>query len=139
MPAYEFDYIKKEVKEITQQVGRLSPDNAFIVWFLRAFFTDDQDQAINALTGGAKDKGIDAIHIDREARTVFVVQGKYRQGDTPPNENRSDLMAFADYAHILPGPLQEFKTILNNADASLQSYLTLLILELPEIQHPREA
>ena len=47
MPAYEFDYIKKEVKEITQQVGRLSPDNAFIVWFLRAFFTDDQDQAIN--------------------------------------------------------------------------------------------
>jgi hypothetical protein len=123
MPAYEFDYIKKEVKEITQQIGKLSPDNAFIVWFLRAFFTDDQDQAINALTGGAKDKGIDAIHIDREARTVFVVQGKYRQGDTPPSENRSDLMAFADYAHILPGPVQEFKTILNNADASIQSYL----------------
>lgn len=32
-------------------------------------------------------------------------------------------MAFADYAHILPGPASEFKVILNNADATLQSYL----------------
>ena len=121
--SYEFDYIKKEVREITQQVSGISPDNAFIVWFLRAFFTDDQDQAVNALTGGARDKGIDAIVIDHEARTVFVVQGKYHQGETAPNENRSDLMAFADYGHILSGPASEFKTILNNADANLQGYL----------------
>jgi hypothetical protein len=122
-PSYEFDYIKKEVKEITHQVPNISPDNAFIVWFLRAFFTDDQTQAVEALTGGARDKGIDAIHVDHEARTVFVVQGKYHQGEKAPNENRSDLMAFADYAHILPGPAPEFKVILNNADANVQGYL----------------
>lgn len=123
MPIYEFDYIKKEVKEISNQVAGISPDNAFIVWFLRAFFTDDQEQAVNALTGGARDKGIDAIHIDHEARTVFVVQGKYRQGEIAPNENRSDLMSFADLAQILSGPVSEFKIIFNNADANLQGYL----------------
>jgi hypothetical protein len=123
MPIYEFDYIKQEVKEISRQVVGISPDNAFIVWFLRAFFTDDQAQAIIALTGGAKDKGIDAIHIDHEARTIFVVQGKYHQGEKAPSEKRSDLMAFADYAHILSGPTPEFKAILNNADANLQGYL----------------
>ena len=124
MPApYEFDDIKKEVKEITDQVADISPDNAFIVWFLRAFFTDDQKQAIDALTGGARDKGIDAIHVDPEARTVFVVQGKYHQGEKAPNENRSDLMAFADCAQVLSGPAPEFQVILNNADANLQGYL----------------
>jgi hypothetical protein len=123
MAAHEFDYIKKEVKEISRQVHGISPDNAFIVWFLRAFFTDDQEQALSALTGGANDKGVDAIHIDQEARTAFVIQGKYRQGATPPNENRSDLMALADYAHILPGPLDQFKTLLHNADPSVQGYL----------------
>jgi hypothetical protein len=124
MPAtYDFDYIKKEVKQIQQQVSGISPDNAFIAWFWRAFFTDDQDKAISCLTGGPNDKGIDAIDIDHEARTVFVVQGKYHQGTNTPNEKRSDLMDFADYADILPGPAPRFKTILSGANAILQGHL----------------
>ena len=123
MSNYEFDYIKKEVKEIVQQVVGISPDNAFIVWFLRAFFTDDQEQAVSALTGASRDRGIDAILIDHEARTVFVVQGKYRQNEIPPNEDRSGVIAFADYARVLPGPVAEYKTIYNNADAGVQGHL----------------
>ncbi len=123
MPAYEFDYIKKEVREISDQVPRLSLDNAFVVWFLRAFFTDDQEQALTALTGAPRDKGIDAIHIDQEARTVFVVQGKYYQADNPPNEKRADLMAFATTAEVLSGPPEEFRVITRNADAALQGRL----------------
>jgi hypothetical protein len=122
-PSYEFDYIKKEVKEIAHQVVGISPDNAFIVWFLRAFFTDNQSQALCSLTGGARDKGIDAVHVDHEARTVFVVQGKFHQGEIAPNEDRSALIAFADYAHILSGPNAAFKSVVNSADANLQECL----------------
>jgi hypothetical protein len=123
MRAYDFDYVKKEVKEICQQVPGISSDNAFVVWFLRAFFTDDQEIAINSLCGGSKDKGLDAVYIDHEARTVFIVQGKYRQGRIPKSEARSDLISFADYAHILSGPVSEYKAILDSAASNLQGFL----------------
>lgn len=123
MPAYEFDYIKNEVKEIIRQVPNLTSDDAFIAWFLRAFFTDDLELALKSLIGGANDKNIDGVLIDQEARTVFIVQGKYRQADKPPNENRSDLMTFADYARILTGPAPELKKILDSANPLVQEAL----------------
>src|SRR5262245_1135893 len=96
MPNNDFNHIKQEVNEITKQGPKISSEDAFIVWFLRAFFTDDQDQAVSALTGGSNDKGIDAILIDDEARTVYFVQGKYH-GSSPKRVGRfgSSLKALA--------------------------------------------
>ena len=123
MATHEFDHIKGEVAEIAKQIPDISPDNAFVVWFLRALFTDDQEQAVNALTGGSNDRGIDAVHLDDEARTVYVVQGKYYKGEKVPTEDRSDLMSFADFAGVLSGPVEPFKAIVGNAHSGLQERL----------------
>ena len=123
MASHEFDHIKGEVAEIVKQVPGISADNAFVVWFLRAFFTDDQEEAVYALTGGANDRGIDAIHLDDEARTVYVAQGKYYKGDKVPTEDRSDLTSFADFAGLLSGPAEPFKAIVANAHPGLQERL----------------
>lgn len=125
MPKNDFNLIKQEVVEITKQVPKISSDDAFIVWFLRAFFTDDQEQAVNALTGGSNDKGIDAILIDDEARTSYVVQGKYHKQDKPPTESYPDLVAFANIAGLLSGDIQPFKAMLNNAHSALQEQLNV--------------
>jgi len=119
----DFNLIKQEVVEITRQVPKMSSDDAFIVWFLRAFFTDDQPQAVNALTGGSNDKGIDAILIDDESRTAYVVQGKYHKQDKPPSESYPDLVAFTNLAGLLSGPIEPFKAVLNNAHSVLQEQL----------------
>ncbi len=124
MPNNDFDQIKQEVAEITKQILKISLDDAFIVWFLRAFFTDDQQQAVNALTGGANDKGIDAILIDDDSRTVYVVQGKYHKKDKPPTESYADLVAFTGLAEILSGPIEPYKAMLSNAHSALQEQLT---------------
>ena len=123
MPGNEFNVIKREVAEITKQVPKISSDDAFIVWFLRAFFTDDQAQAVNALTGGSNDKGIDAVLIDNDARTAYIVQGKYHKQDKPSTDAYPDLVAFASIAELLSGPVEPFKAVLSNAHSALQEQL----------------
>jgi hypothetical protein len=36
-------------------------DNAFVVWFLRAFIVDDEDTALAAIVSGGRDKRVDRL------------------------------------------------------------------------------
>jgi hypothetical protein len=116
--------LRKEVLEIRDRHPQLSIDNAFVAWFLRAFIVDDEDSAVNALVGGSRDKGVDAIHIDHAARIVFVLQGKYRQSPNPPTEKRSDVLALGDLGRVLlvndKGP---YESLLKDADPPAKNAL----------------
>lgn len=116
--------LRKEVREVQDRHPELSPDNAFVVWFLRAFIVDDEGTALAAIVGGARDKGIDALHIDHENAVVTVVQGKYRQNVNAGTEGRSDVLALANLGRVLAREeRQEFKALLGNADAAVQNLL----------------
>jgi hypothetical protein len=118
-----FDHLKREVKEIRNRFPTLSPDNAFVAWFLRAFITTEEESAIKALCGGANDKGIDAIYIDDAARTVFILQGKYRQKVMPPNEPRVDIVAMGELDKIFADK-DAFEVVKENADSSMHEALS---------------
>ena len=90
-----FEELKKEVLEVRDRYPHLSLDNCFVVWFLRAFITDDEKNAAESILGGPKDKNIDAIYIDHNTRNIFIVQGKYHQLKES-NEKRSEIIALAD-------------------------------------------
>ena len=66
--SYDFRHIKTEVREITHRHPTLKPDEGFLTWFLRAFVVDDEDTARKSLTGKSRDKGIDGIYTDHDAR-----------------------------------------------------------------------
>src|SRR3972149_1489478 len=87
--------LRKSVQEFNDTYPQLSPDDAFIAWFLRVRVVDNDEKAINALVGAARDKGVDAIYIDPETKTVFIIQGKYRQVPTAANENLADVMSLS--------------------------------------------
>jgi len=91
------DKLKEEVNQIRKTHPKLKDDAAFVLWFLRAFLADSEDQALKALTGATGDKSIDAILIDERSRQVHLVQGKFRQSDH--TEKRSDVLAFADLSN----------------------------------------
>lgn len=114
--------LETAVKENMDLHPELKPDQSFIYWFLTAFITDDLNAALQAILGGANDKNIDAIFIDDEVKTVYVVQGKYRK-NTSKSESRSDLMAFAQVGDLLHGSTKAFNTVLDNADSSMQHLL----------------
>ena len=113
---YDFRHIKTEVREITHRHSALKHDEGFLTWFLRAFIVDDEDTARKSLTGKSRDKGIDGIYIDHDARTVFVLQGKYRQADSPPLEDRNHVLGFAHLAGVLKGVRADFAQFIDNLD-----------------------
>ena len=73
------------------------------MWFLRAFVADSEPIAADALCGGSNDKGVDAVLIDDGAKTIFLVQGKYRTGSKIKSEKRADLISFAALSEVIFG------------------------------------
>jgi len=96
-----FNDLKREVNEFGERFPRLKDDDLFVLWFLRAYVTDSDERAVEGITGGSNDKGVDALLIDENAQAVFIVQGKYRRRLGEKIENRSDVIAFAELADFL--------------------------------------
>ncbi len=100
--------LRREVRSYRDHLQLLADDEAFVVWFLRAFITEDEQAARAALTGGSGDKGLDAVFVDDEAKRVFVVQGKYRKGIAEKSEKRTDVLQCASLARCFAGAGKEF-------------------------------
>lgn len=49
----------------------------FVAWYLRNIHLKDMNETKDCITDGADDKQIDAMVIDDEKSTVFVIQGKF--------------------------------------------------------------
>jgi hypothetical protein len=89
------EQLRRELGEYSDRYPKLGDDELFVLWFLRAFVTESEDEAAEALCGGPRDKGVDAVLLDEKARIVFVVQGKYRKTLSRKTENRRDVTSFA--------------------------------------------
>lgn len=121
-----FDDLKQSIQELHQQFPKFDQDDLFVLWFLRAYVTDNEQKAAEAITGGSKDKGVDALLIDDAARAVFIVQGKYRQKLGIASEGRSEVMAFGDLAGFLyQWDDAECQTFLATADVGVAERLSL--------------
>jgi hypothetical protein len=91
--------LNAELEDIREYYPALKDDELFVAWFLQSFVTSSVSEAVQSLVGGAKDKNLDAVFIDDDARAVFLVQGKYRQKLNAINESRNDVTSFAGLAH----------------------------------------
>src|SRR3990172_12899796 len=103
--------LARELAEFRDQFPKLHDDQLFVLWFLRAFVTEDIDEAKKGLCGGSADKGVDAVLIDDSAKVVFVTQGKYRQRVGAKAESRSDVMSFAQLARDMTGDGKDFTSV----------------------------
>lgn len=53
----------------------------FVAWYLRNIHLRDMIQTKDDITDGADDKQIDAIVIDDDRSSVFIIQGKFVGSD----------------------------------------------------------
>jgi hypothetical protein len=102
--------LNRELREWERRFSRLRDDALFVAWFLRAYVTDEEQQAVDALTGRAGDKGVDAVLVDEKIKAVFLVQGKLRQSLMKSGEKREDVLGFAQLAHVIHGDDDEWET-----------------------------
>src|SRR5947207_3162924 len=74
-------------------------DDRFLVWFLHAYFQLDLKAAEEALLGRSGDKGVDALVIDEQEKTVHVIQAKYHAKSTV--EERDPVISFATLGQVV--------------------------------------
>jgi hypothetical protein len=108
--------LKSEVDLLRDQYPYLSEDDLFVLWFVFAFVTGAREEATASLTGASREKGLDAIHLDHQAKLVTLVQGKYRRKLMSNHEARPDLIAFAMLAQQLCGDESAFETLCANLE-----------------------
>lgn len=71
---------KQIVGEVSQEYYQQNFSNdgqRFVAWYLRNIHLRDPIQAKDDITDGPDDKQIDAVFVDDDSETVFVVQGKF--------------------------------------------------------------
>jgi len=72
-----FSKITEEIKESFYKQNFPNDGQRFVAWYLRNIHLRDMNETKDDITDGPDDKQIDAIFIDDEKSTIFIIQGKF--------------------------------------------------------------
>jgi len=72
-----YEKIKDEIKQDYYQQNFSNDGQRFVAWYLRNIHLRDLNQTKYDITDGADDKQIDAIVIDDNNSTIYIIQGKF--------------------------------------------------------------
>lgn len=96
--------IKQEIQQDFYQQNFPNDGQRFVAWYLRNVHLLDKNDTKAAITDGAKDKQIDAIHIDEDEQKIYVIQSKFYTGAsidaTPVREMISVWSQFRDLSKM---------------------------------------
>ena len=72
-----YSQIKEEITQAYYVQNFPNDGQRFVAWYVRNIHWLDQNETKYAVTDGADDKQIDAIVIDEENSTAYIIQGKF--------------------------------------------------------------
>lgn len=102
-----FNRILSELRQDYYRENFPNNGQRFIAWYLRNIHNLDTFETKDCITDGAGDKQIDAVYIDNQTCTVYIIQGKFYGGDTvdaePLREVLSSWIQIQDLAHLQDG------------------------------------
>ena len=111
--------------EISQDSYKIYPNDGqrFVAWYLRNIHILDTFETKDCITDGAGDKEIDAIYIDNQSSTVYIIQGKFYGGDTvdsgPLREVLASWVQIKDLVHLQDGANHKLQVKINEMAAVL--------------------
>lgn len=85
--------ITNDIAQDYYQQNFTNDGQRFVAWYLRNIHLRDPIQARDDITDGADDKQIDAIFVDDDRATIFVVQGKFIGGSTVDAEPLREVLS----------------------------------------------
>ena len=74
-----YDQIKHDIAQEYYQNNYSNDGQRFIAWYLRNICSLDIYDAKDCITDGAGDKQIDAVYINDDEQTIYILQGKFIQ------------------------------------------------------------
>lgn len=117
----------KILAEISQDYYKQNYPNdgqRFVAWYLRNIHNLDTFETKDCITDGAGDKQIDAIYIDNQSSTIYIVQGKFYGGDTvdaePLREVLSSWVQIKDLAHLQDGANHKLQVKINEMATAIE-------------------
>lgn len=72
-----YDQIQKDLAQDYYRQNYSNDGQRFVAWYLRNVHLCDMNQAKYAITDGADDKQIDAVHVDDDNSVIYIIQGKF--------------------------------------------------------------
>lgn len=88
-----FEQIKDEIKATFYQDNFPNDGQRFVAWYLRNIHLRDMIETKDDITDGPDDKQIDAIVVDDEKSTIFVLQGKFIGGGSVDGEPLREVLS----------------------------------------------
>lgn len=88
-----YSKIKQEITQEYYLKNYPNEGQRFIAWYLRNVHNLDAFEAKACITDGAGDKQIDAIYIDDQTSTIYIIQGKFYGGDTVDAEPLREVLS----------------------------------------------
>lgn len=75
-----YDQIKKDISQEYYLKNYPNDGQRFVAWYLRNIHNLDTFEAKACITDGPGDKQIDAVYVDDQTQTIYILQGKFYQG-----------------------------------------------------------
>ena len=119
-----YEQIKNEISTDYYQNNYPNDGPRFIAWYLRNIHNLDTFEAKECITDGAGDKQIDAVYIDNQACTIYIIQGKFYSGDTvnaePLREVLSSWIQIKDLAALQDGANDKLRMKISEISLALE-------------------
>ena len=119
-----YEKIKADISNEYYLTNYPNDGQRFVAWYLRNIHNLDTYETKDCITDGAGDKQIDAIYIDNQSSTIYIIQGKFYGGDTvdaePLREVLSSWVQIKDLEHLQDGANHKLQVKINEMASALE-------------------
>ena len=119
-----YNKIKSDISQEYYKANYPNEGQRFVAWYLRNIHKLDTYEAKDCITDGAGDKQIDAIYIDNQENVVYIIQGKFYNGDTVDAEPLREVLAswvqIKDLAKLQEGANQKLQIKISELATALE-------------------
>ena len=119
-----YDKVKSDIKQKYYLENYPNDGQRFVAWYLRNIHNLDTYETKDAITDGAGDKQIDAVYIDNQSSTIYIIQGKFYSGDTvnaePLREVLSSWVQIKDLSYLQEGANQRLQIKISEISSAIE-------------------
>lgn len=118
-----YNKINEEIKQEYYVQNFPNDGQRFVAWYLRNIHNLDTFETKDCITDGAGDKQIDAVYIDNQTSTIYIIQGKFYSGSTvdaePLREVLSSWIQIKDLKRLQDGANNKLQIKINEISTAL--------------------
>ena len=123
-----YDRIKHDIEQDYYRQNYPNDGQRFVAWYLRNIHGLDPAEAKGCVTDGAGDKQIDAVYVNDQEETIYIIQGKYYAGNIdsgPLMEIIASWIQIKDLRHLQENANDKLKAKISEISSALEDNYTV--------------